>query len=172
MVERASSAVGAGSGTTTSAEQTMPAEPVRRGVIGYAAGVFDLFHEGHVCLLRRAREQCDHLIVGVSTDDVALDVHGSLPVFPFIERMEIIQSVRYVDHVVPQTSHDKAEAWHYLRFDRLFVGDNLHGSPLWEQITRDMERVGVDVVYLPATLDEDGSLLRRTAGDLKLAGHV
>ena len=155
-------------------ESTAKADPpiVRPCVIGYAAGVFDLFHEGHVHLLRRAREGCDHLIVGVSTDEVARELHGELPVFPLIERMEIIQSVRYVDHVVPQNSHDKKEAWEYLRFDRLFVGDNLRESDLWGEITREMSAVGVEVVYLAATLDESGSVLQRERGQvLEVEGH-
>ncbi len=137
-----------------------PSQP-RPAVVGYTAGVFDLLHEGHIHLLRRARQECDHLIVGVSTDEVAQAVHGELPVFPFIERMEIIQSVRYVDHVVPQTSHDKKEAWQFLRFDKLFVGDNLRASDLWGKIAADMQAVGVQVDYLPATLDEQGELLTR-----------
>jgi cytidyltransferase-like protein len=136
------------------------------GVIGYTAGVFDLFHEGHVHLLRRARDLCDHLVVGVSTDEVATEVHGAPPVFPFIERMEIVQSVRYVDHVVPQTTRDKSEAWHYLRFDRLFVGDNVKSSPEWGAVTASMQSVGVDVVFLAATRDEHGDVVQRQPADV------
>jgi cytidyltransferase-like protein len=139
----------------------------RRGIIGYTAGVFDLFHEGHLHLLRRARARCDHLIVGLSTDEVAREVHGRTPVFPLIERMEIVQSVRFVDHVVPQTTYDKSEAWEYLHFDRLFAGDNLRGSAEWERIERVMTAVGVEVVFLPATRDVSGELLETSLQDVR-----
>ncbi len=133
-------------------------------VIGYTAGVFDMFHIGHLNLLRNARRQCDHLIVGVTTDDLAKRTKGMSPVIPLLERMEIVQSLRYVDNVVPQVSMDKLEARRNLGFDVLFVGGNMQG-PEWHMWEVELARTGAKVVYLPPTLDADGELLERTADD-------
>ncbi len=135
-------------------------------VVGYTAGVFDLFHVGHLNLFRNARHQCDLLIAGVTTDDLAEQVKGERPVVPLIERSAIVSSIRYVDQVVPQVSTDKLAAWHALRFDVLFAGDNLIGTPLWVSIESQLAPVGVRVVYLPATHVRSGELLARGLEDL------
>ena len=132
-----------------------------RGVVGYTAGVFDMFHMGHLNLFRNARDLCDLLIVGVTTDELCEEMKGERPVVPMLERMAIVQSLRYVDHVVPQISMDKRLAWNVLRFDVLFVGDNLQGTALWETVAGDMAEVGVRVVYLPSTHKRSGELLAR-----------
>lgn len=137
-----------------------------RGRIGYAAGAFDLFHVGHLNLFEHARQQCDFLIVGVTTDELAEASKGVRPVVPLIERMAIVQHVRGVDDVVPQATLDKLAAWEVLKFDVLFVGDNLRGAAGWEQVEKDMTSVGVDVVYLPATHVRSGELLSRGLSDL------
>ena len=92
-------------------------------IIGYTTGVFDLFHIGHLNILKRAKEQCDYLIVGVSTDELVEQYKHKTPVIPYEERVEIIKSIRYVDEVVPQLNRDKYEAWEKYHFDRMFVGD-------------------------------------------------
>ena len=140
----------------------------RTPVIGYTAGVFDMFHIGHLNLLRNARGRSDHLIVGVTTDDLAEEVKGRRPVIALRERMEIVQSMRYVDAVIPQESMDKLEAWRTLHFDVLFVGENMQG-PEWRGWETDLAGVGARVVYLPATVGRGGQLLERTADDLKEA---
>lgn len=134
--------------------------------VGYAAGVFDLFHVGHLNLFRAARELCDYLIVGVTTDGLAEQTKGTRPIIPLVERMAIVQSLRYVDHVVPQVSPDKTEAWHALKFDMLFAGDNVQGRPEWQAQEHAMKQVGVDVVYVPATYFRSGELLERGLADL------
>ncbi len=134
--------------------------------VGYTAGVFDLFHVGHLNLLRQARERCGLLIVGVTSDELAKQLKGSIPVLPLLERMMIVQSVRYVDYVIPQMVPDKSEAWQTLQFDVLFAGSNLQGTPIWEEVEQDMERLGVHVVYLPATHLRSGRLLDRGLQDL------
>lgn len=134
--------------------------------VGYTAGVFDLFHVGHLNLLRQARERCGHLIVSVTSDELAEQAKGVRPALPLLERMAVVQSVRYVDHVVPQMSADKSLAWQTLQFDVLFAGTNLEGSPAWEQVERDMAEVGVRVTYLPATHLRSGRLLERGLTDL------
>lgn len=135
-------------------------------LVGYTAGVFDMFHMGHLNLFRAASERCGLLIAGVTTDELALEQRGARPVIPLIERMALVQHVRYVDDVVPQSSMDKVEAWEVLRFDVLFAGDNLRGTPRWLGIERDMAEVGVRVVYVPATHVRSGKLLSRGLSDL------
>lgn len=135
-------------------------------MIGYTAGVFDLFHVGHLNLLQAAASRCDFLIAGVTTDELAEQAKGSRPLIPLLERMSIIQHVRYVDHVVVQTSMDKAAAWTALKFDVLFAGDNVRGIPDWTPVEQDLAAIGVRVVYLPATHTESGELLDRGLEDL------
>lgn len=140
--------------------------PRRRGVVGYTAGVFDMFHMGHLHLLKQARARCDYLIVGVTTDELALESKGSPPVVPLLERMAIVESMRYVDHVIPQLSWDKVQAWQTFAYDVLFVGDNLRGTPQWDLNEREMARLGVRLEYLAATFGRSGHLLDRGLADL------
>ena len=93
-------------------------------VIGYTTGVFDMFHIGHLNILRRAKEQCDYLIVGVSTDELVKSYKNKTPVIPFEERKAIIEAIKYVDKVVPQTSMDKFSAWQELKYNVIFHGDD------------------------------------------------
>ena len=129
--------------------------------IGYTTGVYDMFHVGHLNILRRARENCDHLIVGVTTDELSLSRKGKLPIVPFLERMEIVQNVRYVDEVVPQAHMAKLEAWNNLRFDVMFVGDDWRGSPAWTALEEQFSAVGVEIAYFPYTEHTSSSLLRQ-----------
>ena len=128
-------------------------------IIGYTTGVFDMFHVGHLNLLARAREQCDRLIVGVSTDDVVLDYKKHAPIVPYEERVAIVKAIRYVDEVVPQTSMDKFAAWERLRFNRLFHGNDWKGSAMYNEVEAKLKAVGVDVVYFPYTQGTSSTLL-------------
>lgn len=119
--------------------------------IGYTTGVFDMFHVGHLNILKKAKEQCEYLIVGVSTDEVVEQYKHKKPVIPFEERIEIVRSIRYVDEVVPQSSMDKFEAWEKLKFDALFHGSDWKNSDMYNTIERQLKEVGVDVVFLPHT---------------------
>jgi glycerol-3-phosphate cytidylyltransferase len=129
-------------------------------IIGYTTGVFDMFHIGHLNVLQRAKEHCDYLIVGVSTDELCLNYKGKLPIVPFEERRQIISALKCVDHVVPQTSRDKYEAWEELRFHRMFVGDDWKGSPLFNEMEQRFKSVGVEIVYFPYTTGTSSTLLR------------
>lgn len=120
-------------------------------IIGYTTGVFDLFHIGHLNILRRAREQCDHLIVGVSTDELVEEYKHKRPVICYEERRQIVEAIRYVDEVIPQTDRDKYAAWEKLGFNRMFVGDDWKGSPLFEELEKKLRIHGVDIVYFPYT---------------------
>jgi len=137
-----------------------------RGVVGYTAGAFDMFHMGHLHLLKAARRRCDYLVVGVTTDEAALEAKGSLPVVPLLERMAIVQSMRFVDHVIPQLSADKVLAWQTFGYDVLFVGDNHRGTPRWDATEHDVAGLGVRVEYLTATYERNGRLLERGLKDL------
>ena len=116
---------------------------------GYMAGVYDLFHVGHLNILRRAKEQCDYLIVGVSTDELVENYKHKKPVISFEERCEIVKAIRYVDEVVPQIDRDKYAAWERLRFHRMFVGDDWKGKQDF------LKEEGEEVVYLPNTSHDD-----------------
>lgn len=128
--------------------------------IGYTTGVFDMFHIGHLNILKRAKEQCEYLIVGVSTDEVVETYKNKRPVIPFEERIAIVEAIRYVDKVVPQISMDKMEAYNALKFDALFHGSDWKGSSMYEKIIADFEKVGVDVVFLPHTDGISSTIIR------------
>ncbi len=128
--------------------------------IGYTTGVFDMFHIGHLNILRRAKEQCEYLIVGVSTDEVVETYKHKRPVIPFEERMAIVEAIKYVDKAIPQVSMDKMQAYNELGFDALFHGSDWKGSAMYEKIVSDFEKVGVDVVFLPHTDGVSSTIIR------------
>lgn len=130
-------------------------------VIGYTTGVFDLFHIGHLNLLRKAKEQCDYLIVGVSTDDLVM-YKNKRAVIPFAERMEIVRAIKYVDEVVPQENMDKMAAWNRLHFNVMFVGDDWKGTPKWDAFEKQFAEVGVKIVYFPYTKGTSSTLINAT----------
>lgn len=118
---------------------------------GYTTGVFDLFHIGHLNILKRAKEQCEHLIVGVSTDELVAAYKSKKPIIPFEERISIVRAIKYVDEVVIQESMDKYAAWKNLHFDALFHGDDWKSSPMYDKYEKEFSTVGVDIVFLPHT---------------------
>ena len=126
--------------------------------VGYTTGVFDLFHIGHLRLLRNARGMCDRLIVGVTTDELVSYKHKRA-VIPFSERLEIVRAVRYVDATIPQETMDKLDAWRRLKFDIMFVGDDWYGSDEWLTLEEQFRDVGVKIVYFPYTKSTSSTLL-------------
>lgn len=131
-------------------------------VIGYTTGVFDLFHIGHLNILRRAKEQCDYLIVGVSTDELVEQYKHKRPIISFEERCEIVKAIRYVDQVVPQTDREKFAAWERLKFHKMFVGDDWKGSALFTQLEEQFKPYGVEIVYFPYTKGTSSTFLKET----------
>ena len=118
--------------------------------IGYTSGVYDLFHVGHLNMLRNAKSLCDKLIVGVTTDEL-VSYKNKKAVIPFHERIEIVRNIKCVDAVVPQEDMDKMKQWNKLKFDVIFVGDDWHNTDKWKEIELDFKRVGVQIVYFPYT---------------------
>ncbi len=112
--------------------------------------------------MRRAKEQCDYLIVGVSTDELVKEYKNKTPIIPYEERVEIIKAIRYVDEVVPQTHRDKYAAWEQYHFNRMFVGDDWKNSPLFNEVERKFKEVGVELVYFPYTQGTSSTLLWET----------
>jgi glycerol-3-phosphate cytidylyltransferase len=129
--------------------------------VGYAPGVYDLFHVGHLRLLARAREHCDHLIAGVVSDELAAGVKGRAPVVPLAERLEIVRHIRFVDEAVPEVLPEKLDTWRQVGFDVIFKGDDWRGTPKGDKLERDFASVGVEVFYLPYTVHTSSTLLRR-----------
>lgn len=129
--------------------------------IGYTTGVFDMFHIGHLNILRRAKEQCDYLIVGVSTDANVVEYKHKKPIIPFEQRIEIVSAIRYVDKVVPQSNMDKFEAWEKYHFDVLFHGNDWEGSPMYNEIKEKLSTVGCDLVFLPYTNGINSTILAK-----------
>jgi glycerol-3-phosphate cytidylyltransferase len=127
--------------------------------VGYTTGVFDLFHVGHLNILRRAKEQCDYLIAGVSTDEVVWEYKHKRPIIPFAERLEIVQAIRYVDEVVAEETMDKKAAWERLQFDVIFHGDDRKGSVRYNKYEEQFEKLGVKVVYFPYTWGTSSTIL-------------
>ena len=128
--------------------------------VGYTTGDFDMFHIGHLNILRRAKEKCDYLIVGVSTDELVMEYKNKTPIIPFEERAEIVRSIDCVDRVIAQENRDKYAAWRELKFDVMFVGDDWKGKPLFMKVEEEFKKVGVDVVYFPYTKDTSSTILR------------
>ena len=134
--------------------------------IGYTTGVFDLFHIGHLNILKRAKEQCDYLIVGVSTDEVVQEYKNKTPIIPFEERKQIVESIKYVDKVVPQTTMDKYVAWENNKFDVIFHGDDWKNSDMYNEMEKKLKNVGVDFVYFPYTKGTSSTILTKVLREM------
>ena len=129
-------------------------------IIGYTTGVFDMFHIGHLRLLQRAKEQCDFLIVGVSTDELVLKDKNKLPIIPLEDRMEIVKGLKCVDKVVVQEDKNKFSAWEKYHFNKMFVGSDWQGTPQWLGFEKQFQPVGVEIVYLSYTQGISSTKLR------------
>ncbi|MCA1032222.1 adenylyltransferase/cytidyltransferase family protein [Bacillus timonensis] len=136
--------------------------------VGYTTGVFDLFHIGHLNILKKAKEMCDHLIVGVTTDDQVFQVKNKHAVIPFEERIEIVRHLKYVDLAVPEANTDKIEAWRKLQFDVIFKGDDWKGSPTWKRYEREFSALGVEVIYFPYTAGTSSTILTEVLNKIRL----
>ncbi|MET0811929.1 MAG: adenylyltransferase/cytidyltransferase family protein [Microbacterium sp.] len=129
--------------------------------IGYAAGAFDLFHVGHLNILRHAKESCDVLVAGVVSDEMLRQVKRIEPIVPTDERAEIVRSISYVDRVHVETTPDKMDAWREVGFTHFFKGDDWRGTEKGLKLEREFAEVGVEVVYFPYTAHTSSTHLRR-----------
>ena len=127
--------------------------------IGYTTGVFDMFHIGHLNILKKAKEQCEYLIVGVTTDEL-VSYKNKKAIIPHKERMAIVESIKYVDKVVPQENMDKFLAWEKYRFDVMFVGSDWKGTDKWNDLEVNFKKLGVDIIYFPYTQGTSSTKLR------------
>ena len=118
--------------------------------IGYTTGVFDLFHIGHLNLMKNAKGMCDKLIVGVTVDELVA-YKGKKAMIPFEDRIEIVRSIKYVDAAVPQYDMNKLEACKKLGATYLFVGDDWYGTEKWEAYEKEFEAEGIKIIYFPYT---------------------
>jgi len=145
-------------------------------VVGYAPGAYDLFHVGHLAVLRRAKEQCDVLVAGVVADDVLEQTKGARPFVPLAERLDIVRSIDVVDAVHAETTTEKLDAWHDVRFDVLFKGDDWRGTAKGRRLEADLATVGAQVVYFPYTMHTSSTMLRRAlvarTGDLPVTART
>ena len=129
-------------------------------IIGYTTGVFDMFHIGHLNILRQAKEKCDYLIVGVSTDECVESYKNKTPIIPYEQRAAIVEAIKYVDEVVPQTNMDKLEFLKKRHFDVMFHGDEWKGTELYNRYEIEFARMGARIEFLPHTSGISSSLLR------------
>lgn len=133
---------------------------MKRYKIGYTTGVFDMFHIGHLHILEKAKENCEFLIVGVTTDELCFKRKNKYPIINENERMEIVKAIRYVDKVILQENMDKAKTVKQLGADVVFVGSDWKGSDAWNQYEKEFAKIGCEVVYLAHTDGISSTLLR------------
>ena len=135
-------------------------------VIGYTAGVFDLFHVGHLNLLKNAKGMCDKLIVGVTTDDLVL-YKGKRAMIPYEDRAEIVRSIKFVDAVVPQSDMDKLAMCKKLGASVLFVGDDWYNTDKWKKYDEEFDKEGINIVYFPYTKGVSSTLINKALGQVR-----
>lgn len=119
--------------------------------IGYTAGTYDLFHVGHLNIFKNAKTRCNYLIVAVSTDELVNEYKHHYPIIPFKDRCEIVSAIKYVDKVIAQVNMDKKQAAITNEIDVMFVGDDWKNTEKWNRIERELNEIGVEVVYLRHT---------------------
>lgn len=129
-------------------------------IIGYTTGVYDMFHIGHLNIIQRAKEQCDYLIVGVTTDELCMKRKNKLPIIPEEDRIAIVQAIRYVDQVVRQEDMDKFKAVQEYHVNKVFVGSDWKGTSSWDEYEKQFATVGCEVVYLDHTDGISSTILR------------
>ena len=130
-------------------------------IVGYVPGVFDLFHIGHLNMLRQARKLCDVLVAGVVSDEMCELGKGIRPTVPLEERVAIVDAIGIVDATYVETTLDKRDAWHEVGFHRLIKGDDWKGTAKGDRLEQQMAEVGVEVVYFPYSIQTSSTALRK-----------
>jgi glycerol-3-phosphate cytidylyltransferase len=134
-------------------------------IIGYTTGVYDLFHIGHLNLLKNAKGMCDKLIVGVTVDELVA-YKGKQAMIPFEDRIEIVRSCKYVDAAVPQYDMDKLSACKKLGATILFVGDDWYGTERWRHYEDEFSKEGIRIIYFPYTRKVSSTQMREEIDSL------
>ena len=129
-------------------------------VIGYTQGTFDMFHIGHLNLIKNAKRHCDYLVVGFNSDDLVESYKNKRPIIPLDERVEIMRAIKYVDEVIVTNTLDKKEIWEKVRFNEIYIGDDWKGNERWEKTGKEMEQLGAKLVFLPYTKYTSSTMLR------------
>lgn len=137
-----------------------------KNIVGYTSGVYDLFHIGHLNLIKNAKGLCDKLIVGVTSDELAA-YKNKKAVISHHDRMEIVRNIQQVDTVIPQNDMDKFKMWQRLKFDVMFVGDDWFETDKWEEYDKQFNAVGVKIIYFPYTKTTSSTLINKKLGDLQ-----
>ena len=127
---------------------------------GLTTGTYDMFHAGHLNLLKNAKAICDSLIVGIYNDKVIKQYKNKKPIIGLKDRMSVIEAIKYVDKVIALDSLDKVKAWEKERYDVLIIGDDWKGHSRWLKTEEEMNKLGVDVVYLPYTKGISSSIIK------------
>lgn len=133
----------------------------KKQIIGYTTGVFDLFHVGHLNILKKASKECDFLIVGVTACETVFEYKKRHPIIPLKERLSIIKALKFVDKVVVQKSMDKISAWEELKFDILFHGSDWKNSKMYIEIEKKLAKKGVKTVFFEYTSGTSTSTLKK-----------
>jgi glycerol-3-phosphate cytidylyltransferase len=135
-------------------------------IIGYTTGVYDMFHIGHLHLLKKAKNKCDYLIVGISTDELVESYKNKTPIIPFEDRLEIISSLKFVDEVVAVTHRDKKQSYLDVGYDVLFVGDDWKGSDVFNDLEKYLKKNDSKVEYFPYTQGVSSTQFREILTDI------
>ena len=135
-------------------------------IIGYTTGVYDLFHIGHLNLLKNAKGMCDKLIVGVTVDELVA-YKGKKAMIPFEDRIEIVRSIKYVDAAVPQHDMDKLAACKKLGARILFVGDDWYATEKWQEYEKEFEKEGIRIIYFPYTKGVSSTIITEALTNIR-----
>jgi glycerol-3-phosphate cytidylyltransferase len=138
---------------------------VKKEIKGYTSGVFDMFHVGHLNILKQAKEHCDYLTVAVSPDELVFSYKGKKPIMSLEDRMAIIEAIKYVDEVVIQHDRDKIKAYYQYKFDVMFVGDDWKGNPLFKEVEKELTKHGSKVQFFSYTDKVSSTKLRSILKD-------
>lgn len=139
---------------------------ILKKIIGYTTGVFDLFHVGHLNILKNAKSVCDYLIVGVTTDDEVLRVKNKRPIIPFAERIRIVEAIKYVDKAVPEEDVDKIKAWHKYKYDIMIKGNDWENSPRFNCLKPKFDELGIEIVFFEYTQGTSSTELRKVLNNI------
>lgn len=130
-------------------------------IIGYTSGVFDLFHIGHINILKNAKSVCDKLIVGVSTDELVFKYKKKNPVIKYAERKAIVESIKFVDAVIPQDTIDKLKIWSKIKFDIIVVGDDWYKNKKWQIYEKNFIKKKIKIFYFPYTKNTSSTKINK-----------